>query len=301
MKRSSSVATVVAVLVAAAAFATHRAAPAPAARKEYKVVAVAGGATVKGRVLLGLSEAEKASFALPKVRHGKDNDKGCGEAEHDSERLKFDRASLGLGYAIVYLKDVAAGKDWPEAMKSDDRVAVIDQRTCKYVPHVQVARTDTQMVVLNSDAADHNIHGYKTPAAKNSLASTKFNFTSAPNTRNDDTADAFLEEPGLYLVKCDVHPWMNAYLLVVEHPYHTVTSHVEAGGLAPGEWALADVPPGDYTLVVWKEGMHEMPQEADGKISAYNYSDNIVRELPIKVEAGKELVVPDVVIELQKK
>ncbi|MBL9085734.1 MAG: hypothetical protein JNM10_01195 [Planctomycetia bacterium] len=277
------------------------AAPAPAGGKEYKVVEVAGGVTVRGVVTLALSAEEKDKFALPKVIHGKDNEKGCGEKEHDSERLVFDRATLGVGNAVVYLKDVTSGKEWPEAMKSEDRVATIDQKGCKYVPHVLLARTSTQMVVLNSDAADHNIHGFKTPADKNSLQSTKFNFTSAPNSKNEDTADAFLEDAGLYLVKCDVHPWMNAYVLTVEHPYYTVTSATAEGDRKPGEFVLENVPPGSYTLVVWKEGMHEVPVEADGKISAYNYSENIVKEIPITVEAGKECVVTEVKIELQKK
>jgi len=277
------------------------AAPAPAGGKEYKAVEVSGGATVRGVVTLVLSAEEKDKFALPRVVHGKDNDKGCGEKEQDSERLVFDKDSLGVGNAVVFLKEIDAGKDWPEAMKSDDRVATMDQKGCKYLPHVLLARTSTQMVVLNSDAADHNIHGFKTPADKNSLQSTKFNFTSAPNSKNEDTADAFLEDAGLYLVKCDVHPWMNAYVLTVEHPYYTVTSAKAEGAVKPGEFALENVPPGSYTLVVWKEGMYEMAVEADGKISAYNYSENIVKEIAITVEAGKELVVPEVKIELQKK
>ena len=80
-----------------------------------------------------------------------------------------------------------------------------------------------------------------------------------------------------------------------------VTSATADGGKKPGEFVLENVPPGSYTLVVWKEGMHEVPVEADGKISAYNYSENIVKELPITVEAGKECVVTEVKIELQKK
>lgn len=276
------------------------AAPAPAGGKEYKVVEVAGGVTVRGVVTLALSAEEKDKFALPKVMHGKDNDKGCGEKEQDSERLVFDKDSLGVGNAVVYLKDVASGKEWPEAMKSDDRTAAIDQKGCKYVPHVLLARTSTQMVVLNSDAADHNIHGFKTPAGQNSLKETKFNISSEPGSTKDSNADAFLEDAGLYLVKCDIHPWMSAYVVIADHPYFAVTSDKAAGDLKPGAFKLDQVPPGSYTLVVWKEGMVEKPIESDGKVSAYNYSENVVIEKQVTVEAGKELDLGDITIPLQK-
>lgn len=265
------------------------AAPAPAAGKEYKVVEVKNGGTVRGFVRIAAEDKEK--FALPKIAHFKDNDKGCGDPEQPSERFVFDAETLGVGGALVFLKDMAEGKDWPEAMKKEDRTSVIDQKGCRYMPHVQWVRGSTQMIIVNSDAADHNIHGFVTPAEKNSLATTRFNFTSAPNSRNEDTADAFLEDAGLYLVKCDVHPWMSAYVHVVDHPYHVVTSEKAEGDLKPGEFRLTDVPAGSYTLVVWKEGMHEMPIFADAKISAYNYSDNMVLTFPVTVEAGKDAVV----------
>ena len=136
-------------------------------------------------------------------------------------------------------------------------VATIDQKGCVYVPHVAWARAETQLVVVNSDAADHNIHGFKTPVGQNSLKETKFNISSEPGSTKDSNADAFLEDAGLYLVKCHIHPWMSAYVLVADHPYYAVTSDKASGDLKPGAFALDRVPPGTYTLVVWKEGMVE--------------------------------------------
>jgi hypothetical protein len=149
------------------------------------------------------------------------------------------------------------------------------------------ARAGTQLVVLNDDRADHNIHGYK-----NSMKDTKFNFSSEPGTRKDDIEQAFLEEPATYIVKCDIHPWMSAYVHVLEHPYADLTLAVEAGGKKPGEFAISDVPPGEHTLVFWKEGIRETPSVADGKITAYTYSPDIVWEVQVKVEAGKTVEVP---------
>ena len=87
----------------------------------------------------------------------------------------------------------------------------------------------TQVEVGNSDAADHNIHAYfETPA------DTTFNSASAPGKRLSGLAAAFLEKPGKYLVKCDIHPWMNAYFHVLPHPYVDVTSSKAAAGKGPG-------------------------------------------------------------------
>jgi plastocyanin len=274
------------------------ASPAPAAGKEYKVVEVKDGGKIHGFVKLDV--APGTDLALPKLKIFKDNDKGCGADSRDTERLLYDKETLGVANAIVYLKEVAAGIDWPESMRSDDRTATIDQKGCTYAPHAQWVRGGTQMVILNNDGADHNIHGFRTPADENSLKDTKFNFASAPGSKKDDVDAAILTDAGLYLVKCDIHPWMSAYVFVASNPYCRVTSAKADGDRKPGEFVLENVPPGDYTLVVWKEGMIEKAMAAGGKISAYSYSSNIVSEQAVKVEAGKEVVVPDVKIAVQK-
>jgi len=264
---------------------------APAAGKEYKVVEVKDGGKIHGFARL------KAKVERKNVSVFKDNEKGCGDKEHRTQRLVFDDATLGVGNVLVFLKAIDAGKDWPEAMRSDDRTAVIDQKGCEYLPHVQWARPGTQTVVLNSDRADHNIHGFKSSLEKNSLADTKFNFSSEPDTKKDAIGDAFLEDPAKYILKCDIHPWMNAYIFVVDHPYHDLTRAADGDGCKAGEFTLADVPPGKYVLVVWKEGVKETAQESDGKISAYNYGPDWTQEIEVTVEAGKTVEVPDVLID----
>ena len=281
--------SIVVPVAAALAFAASVCAPtsAPAAGKEYKVIEVKDGGKIHGFAKL------KAKVEAGKVSVFKDNEKGCGDKEHATERLAFDDATLGVGNVLVFLKAIDAGKDWPEAMKSDDRTIQIDQKHCQYLPHVQWARAGTQVVVLNSDRADHNIHGFKAVLAKNSLADTKFNFASEPDTRKDAIGDAFLEDAAKYFVKCDVHPWMNAYVHVVDHPYQDLTAGKDADGRKAGEFTLTDVPPGEYVLVIWKEGVKEVPSESEGKISAYNYGDDLVIEVKVTVEAGKTAEVPD--------
>jgi hypothetical protein len=278
MKRTSKVA-----LAAAAALAafTAYAAPAPAAGKEYKVVEVKDGATIRGTVRL------KGEYEAPAIKVTKDNDKGCGAPEQGSERLVVDKATKGVGNVLVHLKSISAGKDWPEAMRGEDRTLLIDQKGCRYVPHVQWGRPETQLVVANDDRADHNIHGYK-----GTMKDTQFNFSSEPGTKKDDVEQAFLEEPAMYILKCDIHPWMSAYVHIMEHPYVDVTAARDGDGRKTGEFVLENVPEGEYTLVFRKEGVHETPSVADGKITAYTYSQDITWEVPVKVTAKGVVEVP---------
>ena len=96
---------------------------------------------------------------------------------------------------------------------------------------------------------------------------------------------------------------MSAFVHVVTHPYHDVTTVAgdEAAKKKPGEYLLTDVPPGTYTLVCWHEGMEETPQIQDGKISMFSYSAPVLLEKSVTVEAGKEAAGPEFVVEAPKK
>ena len=267
------------VAAVVAAFALQPVSPAGAASKDYKVIEVKDGGSVRG-----ICKLVGDASGRPKLSIFKDNDKGCGDKERPTERVIAGEGGA-LANCVVYLKSVSAGKDWPKDMLSEDRTGTIDQKGCRYVPHIQWLRPKTQMVILNSDGADHNIHGFK-----GSLKDTKFNFSSAPGSKNDNTDSAFLEDSAIYIVKCDIHPWMSAYVHVVDHPYYDVTSAEAANGKKPGEFLIEGIPPGDYDLVCWHEGMIETPTMQDGKIASYSYSEPVpVEPKAVKIAAGQAL------------
>jgi plastocyanin len=260
----------VAAALAAAALPSR---PTVAAETAYEVAEVKDGGTIRG--ICRVSEA----VPLWDVKVFKDLDKGC-VGDHKTERLIYgeDRA---LANCVVYLKSISKGKDWPEKMRSEDRTALIDQKGCVYIPHVQWIRPDTQLVIGNSDQADHNIHGYR-----DSIENTQFNFISAPGTTQDQVDKAFLEKTAIYLVKCDIHPWMSSYVHCVSHPYHDVTFAKAADGKKAGEYVLTDVPPGDYEVVAWHEGMSEKENVQGGLIASYTYSPDVTKSAKVKVEKG---------------
>jgi hypothetical protein len=198
----------------------------------------------------------------------------CGHESHPSERCVFDKDTLGLANCVITLEDIKSGKDWPEAMRAKDRTATIDQKHCQYIPHVLVMRENTQLLVDNSDEALHNIHGYY-----ESMLSTIFNFGSGAGVKGLAVAEAYLQKPGVNIMKCDVHPWMNAYVHTVTNPYFAVTD-------AKGRFVLEGVPEGEYTIKVWHEGMQETPVVSENKISGYDYGPDWVETAKVTVEAG---------------
>lgn len=137
----------------------------------------------------------------------------------------------GLADAVVSLADVRRGAAFaPEAP------ATLDQRDCRFTPHVLLAPVTGSVRVLNSDPLTHNVH-------LAAFDNRSVNRTQPPGL---EAIELRLNVPEKVRVKCDLHPWMGAWIVMAEHPYHAITDEA-------GVFALADIPPGTYTLEVWHE------------------------------------------------
>ena len=121
---------------------------------------------------------------------------------------------------------------------------VLDQRTCRYVPHVQALPVGSTLEVVNGDPTLHNVHGYLGQA-------TAFNLAMPSK---DSRLARQLKKPGLVVVKCDVHDWMSAYVWVVDAPAG-VTG-------ADGAYAIAGLPAGTYEVTAWHEKLGERTGKA---------------------------------------
>lgn len=119
------------------------------------------------------------------------------------------------------------------------KAAVLDQQRCKYLPHVMTASAGSTLEILNSDPVLHNSHGYLGPASA---------FNVALPLKNQKVTRR-LDKPGALKVKCDVHPWMSAYVFVADGP-----SAVTGGD---GGFSISGVPPGTYTVTAWHERFGE--------------------------------------------
>lgn len=157
-----------------------------------------------------------------------------------------------LANVIVYLKDVAYNGAPPK------EAAILDQNGCIYSPHVLAVMAGQKIKILNSDATMHNIHGLP-------KVNKEFNF-GMPKTLKEKTI-TFDKPENVFVIKCDVHPWMKSYTQVFSHPYFAVTG-------ADGSFKISDVPAGTYELIAWQEKfgakrtLSQKVTVGDGKSSA---------------------------------
>jgi hypothetical protein len=126
----------------------------------------------------------------------------------------------------------------------------LDQKGCKYTPHVLAAMVGQKFVVKNSDPFMHNVHGFPEN-------NSQFNFAQNTIDPGKNTGPFKKSEEDGFLIKCDVHGWMNARMYVFDHPYFAVTDE-------NGAFAIKGLKDGSYTVVA-KHFRWEDPQE--GKLT----------------------------------
>jgi hypothetical protein len=135
----------------------------------------------------------------------------------------------GLGNVFVYVKSTDL-KAPPEG-----EAQMLDQVGCMYEPYVFGVVTAQKFKIRNSDALLHNVHALPKPGTGNK----EFNFGQP--VKGQVTEKQFDHPEVLLRVKCDVHPWMFAYIGVCTHPYFAVTDK-------DGNFKISGVPAGKYTI-----------------------------------------------------
>lgn len=200
----------------------------------YEVAAVANGGSIKGKVTYN------GTVPLRNVLPTKD-EKICGGPRKDP--LIVLGADKGVQDVAVSLQGVAKGKAWPASAPTP----TIDNKDCRFLPHVQVVAAG-KMAVVNSDPVLHNTHGFYDKR-------TAFNL-ALPN--QGQSIDVELQRLGTVRIECDSHGWMLGWVHVVDNPYYAVTD-------ANGGFEIKDIPPGKYTLVANQEHTGPMTMEVEVK------------------------------------
>jgi len=139
--------------------------------------------------------------------------------------------------AVVWLQGPAA--------PAPPATAAMDQQGCEFVPHVILVSKGSTVTIGNSDPVLHNVrifreadmlmHEWQQPAPQPNAISWRF------------------DEAGRFLIRCGVHAWMSAWVIVADHPHYALSD-------AEGDFAIPEVPPGAYTLQVWHEALGEQRQ-----------------------------------------
>jgi plastocyanin len=206
--------------------------PAPAAR-EASVVAPLGGSTIRGVVSYTGRDTD-----VPLPISG---DPFCAATEMSSESIVGDGAGH-LGNVVVFVKSGPVGG--PYAVPAEP--AVLEQKGCRYFPHVLALRAGQRLRIVNSDATLHNIHGQ---------AQANPSFNVGQPFAGMELFKTFEQREVAMPLRCSVHPWMLAWVAVLEHPFFAVSREdggFEIGGLAAGT----------YTLEAWHETLGTLTAEA---------------------------------------
>ena len=170
-------------------------------------------------------------------------------------RMRADPKCAALHRRAFYFKEVIVGDDGELSnvfihVKSGlekkrypvPREAVVfDQKGCWYEPHVLGIQVGQTLEILNSDPTTHNVN-----------ASPEFN-AAMPSVLKKITKK-FKKANVMLKVKCNVHPWMTAFVGVMEHPFFSVSGE-------DGAFEIADLPAGDYVIEAWHEKLGTMTQE----------------------------------------
>jgi hypothetical protein len=192
---------------------------------------VSGGGTIKGKVTY------QGEVPMRKIIPTKDMEI-CGGIREDPQIIIG--SGKGVQDAVVYLKGVQKGKKWSKPAKTP----VLNNHNCRFEPHVQVIPEGMNVAIHNSDPVLHNTHGFL-------IKSTVFNVAMP---KQGMSIEKPLKKSGIIRVECDSHGWMLGWIYVADNPYYAVTGK-------DGAFVISDVPPGNYTLVIWQEymGSKEMP------------------------------------------
>jgi plastocyanin len=135
----------------------------------------------------------------------------------------------GLGDVVVYLKNVT-----DKSTGASQPPVVMDQKGCLYRPQILAIQTGQKVVVKNSDSCIHNVHCV--PTVPGNPEANQVQVPGGP-----DLTFTFSKPEMFITFKCDVHPWMFAWVSVFDSPYYCITDK-------EGKFVIKNVPPGKYTV-----------------------------------------------------
>lgn len=200
----------------------------------YEEIAVKGEGTIRGIVKVQGKPSRLLPLEILKFKEV------CQNVPNESLVVGPSR---GVRYAVVTLDGITRGK-------AVEREAVheMDNLRCRFVPHVLAASVGQFLLLKNADPILHTAHVFFHDGQPD------FNAGLYPGRVSRKP----LVSPGIVKILCEVHPWMTAYVVVTEHPYHAVTDIY-------GEYEIRDVPPGTYRLKVWHERLGTQEKEVEVK------------------------------------
>jgi plastocyanin len=203
-------------------------------------------------LLLALAPAARADITGTVTLQGKPNSQdetfvaqanGCGESPiRHTENWKVGLKGE-LGDVVVWIVDPKPGPIF--AVPKPESEVELMQIGCRYVPHVIAVQAGTNFKIVNADPTLHNIHAkiYDGPLKPPGADVSGFNFGQHPG----QTDEREFDDPGIYTLQCDVHAWMQCWVMVLKSNCFGVTD-------LDGKFKLqssANLADGDYKIDAW--------------------------------------------------
>jgi plastocyanin len=139
-----------------------------------------------------------------------------------------------MGNILVWVsKGLPAGKTFPVPKTP----VTLDQDGCAYKPHVMGIMVGQAYRILNNDGILHNIH---------TLPKINPAFNRGQPATVKEMSTTFAKPEDVFQIKCDVHPWMSAYIGVYTHPFFSVTG-------TDGKYTISGLDAGTYEITAWHE------------------------------------------------
>jgi hypothetical protein len=226
--------------------------------------------SIKGRLLWGSDTAPEPKISQKQGQAEKDPTVCAKDAPIFDSELTVDPATRGVRYAFAYLvkpngSNAAAVKELVEKTPK----VVIDQTGCVFIPHAVAMHQDQELVLKSSDPVNHNVN--VTPFVNQS-----FNILLPAN---GVLTKKLVAEKRVIPMKCDLHTWMKARIMVFDHPFFAVTEK-------DGSFEIKGVPAGAQNLVILHDSGYVTPRGASG--------------MTVDVAAGKATDVGEVKLDPSK-
>ncbi len=202
----------------------------PAAAPEVAVAAGAG--SIRGVVTYANGDPDTAIKM--------DADPVCAGLHTEAVHTEKVVAEAGhLANVFVYVKEGLTG-----SYSAPSEAHVLDQRGCQYFPHVSGLMVGQTLLIRNSDPTLHNIHA---------LPKVNDEFNQGQPFQDMELEKSFTQSEVMVRFKCDVHPWMESWMAVLEHPFFAVSG-------SDGSFSIEGLPAGDYVVEAWHEELGTQTQ-----------------------------------------
>ena len=166
----------------------------------------------------------------------------CSADEIPNESLVINRqGGMGIQNVMIYLIKRPVGI--PIEPPPTTRVE-LQQKGCRWIPHVLAVRCDQPLLVKAIDPIYHDtqfnmLRNYQVPLLK---------------PQGDYTETFSKPETSPCRIRCALHSWMSAHLLVVDHPFFSVTDE-------NGRFQIDSLPAGQHKFRVWHEASGYLEKE----------------------------------------